>query len=359
MKFSACCTIRIRTAVLAFFAPLLLSAAVVAQVADTTVGTPPAAEPAQSTADLVQQNSLRGEAKPAFHAKLALVIFDDSERISEQGTLEYWWDHAAGSYLTATSPSLGTTHNLSVSEVSNDKARRVAFLAARLLEDFLSPAAPLGPPGAKVESEQRAMGSSTLRCLHRVLPDVAGHLDPPEQACIDPATGTVRALLGQNLIVIRNRTGAFGKTHVSQEITRLYLGRKAVQGTVLVLQSFNPSQENVPLQGATNSATPVLSESAEVFSPEITAAKKIDGRQPEYPLTARSARVSGSVLLGAVITTEGRVADLFELASDSPLLTGASLDAVRTWTYSPLLLNGRPKNLETTLVVNFNLHVNH
>ena len=75
----------------------------------------------------MQQNSLRGEAKPAFHAKLALVIFDNSERISEQGTLEYWWDHAAGSYLTATSPSLGTTHNLSVSEVSNDKARRVAF----------------------------------------------------------------------------------------------------------------------------------------------------------------------------------------------------------------------------------------
>jgi periplasmic protein TonB len=75
---------------------------------------------------------------------------------------------------------------------------------------------------------------------------------------------------------------------------------------------------------------------------------------PVYPPIARAARISGTVTLHAIIGKEGRIERL-EAISGPPMLQGAALDAVKHWTYKPFLLNGEPVEVDTTVIVNFNL----
>ena len=60
------------------------------------------------------------------------------------------------------------------------------------------------------------------------------------------------------------------------------------------------------------------------------------------------------VIIEAVIGTDGRVTDAKVLRSIA-LLDQAALDAVRTWQYTPTLLNGMPVSVIMTVVVQFRL----
>ncbi len=73
---------------------------------------------------------------------------------------------------------------------------------------------------------------------------------------------------------------------------------------------------------------------------------------PVYPPLARQIRVSGTVVLRALIGTDGSIREL-HLVSGHPLLAQAAIDAVRQWRYRPTILNGDPFEVETTIDVNF------
>jgi TonB family protein len=77
--------------------------------------------------------------------------------------------------------------------------------------------------------------------------------------------------------------------------------------------------------------------------------------QPIYPADARASHISGSVVLHAIIGKDGHVAKL-EAISGPEELRGAAMDAVNQWTYKPYLLNGEPTEVDTTIVINFNIN---
>ena len=83
--------------------------------------------------------------------------------------------------------------------------------------------------------------------------------------------------------------------------------------------------------------------------------QKIHHVAPEYPAIARSARVTGIVILEAVIGENGGVRDVKVLRS-IPLLDTAAVDAVRQWRFTPTLLNGVPVPVIMTITVAFNLN---
>lgn len=86
----------------------------------------------------------------------------------------------------------------------------------------------------------------------------------------------------------------------------------------------------------------------------IKAPTQISKVQPVYPPIALSSRVSGVVILEALIGVDGRVSDAKVLRS-IPLLDQAALDAVRQWAYTPTLLNGVPVPVVMTVTVTFTL----
>jgi protein TonB len=60
-------------------------------------------------------------------------------------------------------------------------------------------------------------------------------------------------------------------------------------------------------------------------------------------------------VLQATISRNGTIENL-RVASGSPLLQQAALDAVAQWRYKPYLLDGQPVEVETTVEVQFKLN---
>ncbi|MEE2790966.1 MAG: energy transducer TonB, partial [Acidobacteriota bacterium] len=86
----------------------------------------------------------------------------------------------------------------------------------------------------------------------------------------------------------------------------------------------------------------------------IQAPTKITDVPPTYPPVAQAARVSGVVILEAVIGPDGRVTDV-QILRSVPLLDEAAVDAVGQWVYTPTMLNGVPVAVIMTVTVNFQL----
>ena len=87
---------------------------------------------------------------------------------------------------------------------------------------------------------------------------------------------------------------------------------------------------------------------------EIAKGHLIRSVPPVYPPIARSARIQGTVVLEARISSTGDVEEL-KAISGHPLLVPAAIDAVKQWKYTPYTVNGEPVEVMTTIQVNFSL----
>lgn len=137
--------------------------------------------------------------------------------------------------------------------------------------------------------------------------------------------------------------------------------------------SITEEPEDLPSFEAAHPADNVIAGAVEkgfndpppVIAPPPPAIVKVGGqiRQPAkiaetplvYPQMAITARVEGMVIIEATIGVDGRVSNA-KVLRGKPLLDQAALDAVRTWQYTPTLLNGVPVSVIMTVVVQFRLH---
>jgi protein TonB len=86
----------------------------------------------------------------------------------------------------------------------------------------------------------------------------------------------------------------------------------------------------------------------------VQAAMLLNRVLPVYPMTAKIARISGTVELHAVIAKDGTVREL-TYVSGPALLMKAAMDAVSQWRYRPTMLDEEAVEVETTIDVIFNL----
>jgi TonB family protein len=78
--------------------------------------------------------------------------------------------------------------------------------------------------------------------------------------------------------------------------------------------------------------------------------------RPAYPPVARSTGIEGTVLLEAIIGTDGSLMSLRVMNSQiDPDLAKAAVEAVSQWRYEPTLLNGVPVEVITKIIVSFQL----
>jgi TonB family protein len=88
----------------------------------------------------------------------------------------------------------------------------------------------------------------------------------------------------------------------------------------------------------------------------VQAAKIVARVQPIYPESARSAGISGTVVLRAVIGMDGKPLSLRVMNSQiDPDLAHSAVEAVNQWRYTPTLLNGEPIEVDTTITVIYSL----
>jgi protein TonB len=93
------------------------------------------------------------------------------------------------------------------------------------------------------------------------------------------------------------------------------------------------------------------------ISPEAAQSHLVTYIHPQYPPSAKDARVQGTVILHVLIGKDGKVMEL-GVESGPPMLQEAALDAVRQWVYKPYLRDGSPVEVTTRVDVIFTLDQN-
>ncbi len=86
----------------------------------------------------------------------------------------------------------------------------------------------------------------------------------------------------------------------------------------------------------------------------VKAPRLIFGPEPVYPLLARHSKISGAVVIDAVIDTQGKVVEMHP-ASGNPLLLIAAMEALRHWKYEPTILGGEAYPVRLLVTITFEL----
>jgi protein TonB len=76
---------------------------------------------------------------------------------------------------------------------------------------------------------------------------------------------------------------------------------------------------------------------------------------PEYPDVARLAGIEGDVTLRILVGEDGTIHDITPV-SGPPVLARAAIRAVEHWRYAPVLVDGRPVGVVSTVTLAFRLH---
>lgn len=86
----------------------------------------------------------------------------------------------------------------------------------------------------------------------------------------------------------------------------------------------------------------------------VVEANLIRDVAPQYPPEAGRARIEGTVVLLAVIGTDGSVKDV-RVEDGLPIFAQAAIDAVKQWRYKPYLVDGEPVEVDSRITINFTL----
>ena len=111
------------------------------------------------------------------------------------------------------------------------------------------------------------------------------------------------------------------------------------------------SARSMPIVAKTPDPTPV--KRIRVAS-RVVEANLIHDVTPQYPPEAGRERIEGTVVLMAVIGTDGSVKDV-RIESGLPILAQAAMDAVKQWHYKPYMVDGEPVEVDSRITINFTL----
>jgi protein TonB len=87
---------------------------------------------------------------------------------------------------------------------------------------------------------------------------------------------------------------------------------------------------------------------------EVKAPRLIVRVEPIYPPLLKKARVSGDVVIDAVIDTQGNVVEMHAVSGER-LLIPPAMDALRRWKYEPTVLGGQAFPVELQVTIEFRL----
>ena len=308
-------------------------------------------EPAQIK-EISSANSLISERKQPFYIKIAFQMFDLSGKPVEEGTVEEWWVSPGSYRLEIVSPSLKVTVPAQDGAVLLPLDRE-KYLVDRLLREATDPMQPFTSSALAASEVDREVGQTKLACYVFTMANNSVPDRPPvANICINPQSRAIRYEFEDRAFrTVRNSLGIFNDTNVALDLQVAYQGTLAITGKVESLQSFDHSKSDVVL-----SKSLARSSSTSINATGLTVGKVINKPPPVYPPIAKASRTMGAVTLYIVISKDGTIKSLFPLATASPMLVDAAMDAVKRWTYQPSLLDGVPTEVNTTVTVNFNLN---
>lgn len=292
-----------------------------------------------------------------WHLKLQVTVFNDHGEDPSPGTIEVW--HDAHNQRTVFTFGDSTRQLISNEKgfFASHSGGQIPALAVSVLDEFLHPGPFLDSVNNAIPDESKQkFGKVELECVMLTQPIrhigvIPFGLYPTY--CFDHGSDNLRASFNAgSYTVLRNDISSFQGQDVAYNLVIVKdRNTHVAEAKVVTLEVFTPSTgQFVPDESMEKTSATRPSVSGGLMAGHI-----LTKASPIYPGSALRAHIGGTVILAAVIGTDGHIRFLRpESAPDADLALSA-IEAVRQWTYQPFLLNGEPTEINTTITVNFNL----
>jgi len=300
-----------------------------------------------------------------WHMKASYQIFDQNGNPSERGTYEYWWVSPSvdRSSWTRGAVTQSEWHTANGKRFETSSGGTLHLFETRFPKELFAPLPVAGDDELKQNWLQRdnlAFGDIKLPCVkiltNRVelqspsFPSLSPLNNVVAMYCFDPKSPIL--LLKSLNDGVTERYGSYVGVQ-DRDLPRTFEqsvnDRKILTATVVALGALDPTDPALvpPSDAKSDSALP-----AEVAA-HVMNRQRVKEPNPQYPERAKQDRLSGTVMLEAVIGKDGKTHDVQVISTPSPILTDPSLQAVNKWEYKPYLLNGEPVDVRTTIYVTF------
>jgi TonB family protein len=291
---------------------------------------------------VLQSSTLEWLPSQPFLLKVEFQLYDVDGKPVEKGTAEESWTNAGGKAIRIESPSLNEGTDVS------DEAKthtRESYLVHQALAAIARPFhSPVQQKDFAIYEFHQMVGGSDLACFALESQSTWNSAKPAY--CTDIENRLV-AMTGPFFTIERSDLRKYRDHEVPMDLKLSYEGKPAVTMHVLELDALPQESVSVDKLGPSKSGATIPG--------EVISGKRITCAQPKYPKEAKKKHLGGSVVITAVISKEGTVKYLDVVASPNVLFSQSALDAVKTWTYQPYILNGEPVDVDTTITVNYAL----
>jgi len=278
-----------------------------------------------------------------FVLKVDYELYDLDGKLVEKGTAEESWTQEEVKTIRIQSPSLSEGSAPPSDEYKTHT--RESYLVHQALDDIARPfPSAIHDKDFAMEAFHEEVNGAQLSCF--ALAPGGNRTASTPTYCTD-VDNRVIAMTGPQFVVERTDFRKSREHEVPMDVSVSYEGKKALIAHVTELDAL-------PFHPAAGSGTKVYSDPARIPG-GVIAGRILKKKNPDYPKQARKQHLSGTVILIAIITKQGTITALDVLASPDPLFSKSAQDAVKTWTYQPYLLKGEPTEVDTTILVNYNL----
>jgi TonB family protein len=296
-------------------------------------------------------NGLGSPDMKPWHLKANYQTFDAEGKPKEQGVFEEWWASPDKYKISYSSTSFNQVQYYVDGKTwtTGDKGW-VPFRDSMVEHYLVHPLQmPLDTDDGPYTIVKRQLGKVSLACA---APDNSRSGKPAygDTICFDDQRPVLRLEEpDQNIFVLLNDIIRIGNHYIDKQILVEDSTHPVVKADTTALEFPNAIDGSVLAipQSASNDERPTA-------APGVMQKKKTGGQDIKYPPIARQQRVQGTVMLDAIISKSGDIANL-EVISGPKDLRGACIDAVKSWKYQPYLLDGQPVDVRTEINVDFAL----
>lgn len=345
--------------------PLLIAALPASgQVTNQPSYTPPSDPQALLAAAEPYYNFSDPSLKP-WHLKAAYQLYDVDGKPSEQGTFEYWW-LSPRVYRSTWSRPAGT-HSIwrlpDDTYATIDSGAALTFVEELLPEDLLQPLQSLSGDIQRKPLPR----SKTIKVDQTEYPCIISMPElPPSQSrimapsalvgntyCFAPHAPALRFTFTWGVLTTEfNQIAKTQDRYLPLEVDIVGRNQKLLMAHVNTAESLEPTDPALTPPKEARQVDHVALDAWDA-SEGVVPGHLLKGAPPRYPMEAKQRRIQGTVVLSAVIGTDGTVHDVQVVLSPAKSLSDAALETVSRWDYAPYMKNGKAVEVRTLINVIF------
>ena len=320
-------------------------------------------DPAQILAAAAPLYDFSSPALKPWHFKVSYQLYDEESKPTVQGTYEYWWASPDTYRSTWTRSGMEQTDwRVQGKHFHLGTGPSLTFYERKLQSDLLTPLPKpedLDPEKVRLEKQEDKFGSAKAPCVMviRKMP-LTGHpqsvpLGEFPTFCFDPAHPVLIAYYAFGATAVGyNKISRVQGMLLARDLTILEGKRKILTATV---DSVSGIAATAPEFTPSTQAKPEEAPKRVEIGSGLAQGFLVKQAKPIYPQVDKQNRVSGKVVLEALIGQDGHVHELSVVEGPSSTIIAAAMVAVSQWEYKPYMLNGEPLEVHTTINVIFNL----